>query len=378
MSGSVLAAMPRQAAIAVNDLLDNCAEVKAGQQVVILAAFDGLSGGANLVDQSTISWLQAGVEQRGAQATVIWTDIPGRVHDWHVPPVLKAAVASADMVISHAFDLPFEELYELRDLMARHKAVFVRNMATTAPLMASDWATTPYELVFELRIRTARLFKPGQTWSLSHANGTQLSGKIRTPLPPGRKYDDYRSEGFYRPFPEGVFSPINIAETNGVLIFDHSSPWWARYIGLPAHFSTPVRVTIENNRIKGFDGGAEARAMTQFIADMARRVGDMMYEAFALHGGVHPHAKLARHQCLDDRYRGFIEHHHWSNLHLHLGVVPPEHRQDYPYFVHITGDLEGATLKLDDQAVYNQGRLCTADLPEIKAIAARHPDRPGV
>lgn len=378
MSGNLVPAMPRQAALAVNNLLDNCAEVKAGQQVVIVAAFDGLSGGANLVDEATIGWLQAGVQLRGAHPTVLWTDIPSRLHDWHVPPVLKAAVAGADMLISHAFDLPFEELYELRDVMTRQKAVFVRNMATTAELLASDWANTPYALISEIRIRTARLFKPGQSWTLSHANGTRLSGKIRTALPPGRKYDDYRSEGFYRPFPEGVFSPVNISETNGELVFEHTSPWWARYMKVPAHFATPVRVTIENNRIRRFDGGAEAKAMQRFVAEMADRVGDMMYEAFALHGGVHPHAKLARHQCLDDTYRDFIEHHHSSNLHLHLGVVPPEHRQDYPYFVHITGDLHGATLKLDDQLVYDQGHLCTLDLDEVKELAARYPNRPGV
>jgi hypothetical protein len=29
-------------------------------------------------------------------------------------------------------------------------------------------------------------------------------------------------------------------------------------------------------------------------------------------------------------YREFIEHHHSSNLHLHLGVVPSEHRATYP------------------------------------------------
>ena len=71
MSGGLLPVMPRQAAMTVNDLLDNCAEVKSGQQVVIVAAFDGLAGGANLVDETAIAWLQAGVHQRGAQATVI-------------------------------------------------------------------------------------------------------------------------------------------------------------------------------------------------------------------------------------------------------------------------------------------------------------------
>ena len=370
--------MPRAVATAITDLLDNCAEVKPGQQVVIVAAPDGLSGGINVVDERTIHWIQAAVRQRGAHPTVLWTDIPSRVHDWHVPPVLKAAIAGSDMLISHAFDLPFEELYELRDMMAQHKAVFVRNMATTAEILVSDWANTPYALVSEIRIRTARLFIPGQSWTLTHPNGTSLAGKILAPLPPGRKYDDYRHEGFYRPFPEGVFSPINIAETDGVLVFEHSSPWWSRYMKLPAHFATPVRVTIVNNRIRSFDGGMEAKAMERFVADLADRVGDMMYEAFALHGGVHPHAKLARHQCVNDMYRNFIEHHHSSNLHLHLGVVPPAHRRDYPYFVHITGDLQGATLRVGERTVYQAGHLCTLDLAEIKDMAAAYPDRPGL
>lgn len=370
--------MPRHVAIAIDDLLDTCAEIKVDQKVLIVASPNGLTGGINLVDEAVVAWIEAALQQRSAHPTVLWTDIPGRVHEWRLPAAFKAAVVGVDVVISHAFDLPFEELYELRDVMAQHRSVFVRNMATTADLLASDWAQTPYELVSEIRIRTARLFGEGMDWSLTHPNGTSLTGKIRSPLPPGRKYADYRSEGFYRPFPEGVFSPINIAETEGILIFDHTSPWWARYIGVPPSFADPVRITIENNRIRAFDGGEEARALEQFMAEMAARIGDMMYETFALHGGVHPHAKIARHQCAHDTYRAFIEHHDSSNLHLHLGVVPPEHRETYPYFVHISGDLQGATLTVGDQLVYERGRLSSLDSPEIRKIAARYRDRPGV
>jgi hypothetical protein len=370
--------MPGRVAIAINDLLDTCAEIQSGQRVLIVASPDGLTGGINLVDEVVVAWIEDAVRQRGAHPTALWTDIPARVHEWRLPSEFTAAVAGVDLVISHAFDLPFEELYELRDLMAQHRAVFVRNMATTADLLASDWAQTPYELVSEIRIRTARLFSEGLDWSLTHSNGTSLMGKVRSPLPPGRKYADYRSEGFYRPFPEGVFSPINIAETEGILVFDHTSPWWARYIGVAPRFANPVRIIIEKNRIRGFAGGEEARAMERFLGEMASRVGEMMYEAFALHGGVHPHAKIVRRQCAHDAYRAFIEHHDAGNLHLHLGVVPPEHRETYPYFVHISGDLRGATLKLGNELVYERGRLSLLDSPEIKEIAARYPDRPGV
>ena len=45
---NLIASMPRSAAIAVNDLLDTCAEIKPGQQVLIVAATDGPVGGTTL------------------------------------------------------------------------------------------------------------------------------------------------------------------------------------------------------------------------------------------------------------------------------------------------------------------------------------------
>jgi len=370
--------MPRQVANAISDLLDVCAEIKPDQQVLIVAAPDGLTGGWNVVDEATVTWIQAAVQQRGAWASVLWTDFPEHVHAWQIPPVLKGALAGADVIINHVFDLPFEELYELRDAASDNHVTVVRNMATTAALLASDWAQTPYELISAIRIKTAQLFKEGVGWNLTHPNGTNLTGKISPPIPRGRRYADYRSEGFYRPFPEGVFSPINILETEGTLVFEKTSPWWARYIGIPSHFESSVRLTVENNRIKSIEGGREAKAMERFIADMADRVGASMYETFALHGGVHPNAKIPSYQCPNHNYREFIEHHHSSNLHLHLGFVPAEQRKNYPYFVHITGDLQCATLQLGDTIVYDRGRLQTLDLEEIKSISARHPGRPTI
>src|SRR4030095_12338136 len=103
---------------------------------LIVAASDGLTGGVNVVDEAAIAWVQAAVQQRGAHASVLWTDIPSPIHAWRVPPVVKAAVRGNDVMIRHAFDLPFEELYELRDVISQRRAVFVRNMAHTAGHLA--------------------------------------------------------------------------------------------------------------------------------------------------------------------------------------------------------------------------------------------------
>ena len=48
------------------------------QNVLILAAIDGLHGGRNLDNEQTVSWIRSGVQWRGAQPTVIWADMPKR------------------------------------------------------------------------------------------------------------------------------------------------------------------------------------------------------------------------------------------------------------------------------------------------------------
>ena len=66
--------IPKGAAVAINDLLDHCAKIQAGQEVLLLAHIDGLYGGDNLVDEEAISWIQTAIQLRGANASVLWID----------------------------------------------------------------------------------------------------------------------------------------------------------------------------------------------------------------------------------------------------------------------------------------------------------------
>jgi hypothetical protein len=368
--------MLRPITTAINDLLDHCARIESGQRVLVVAARDGLSGGANLVDEQAVNSIQDGVRQRGGHPSLLWVDLQSRPHAWKVPPVIKAALSETDLFINHAFDLPFEELYEMRETLAKNRVPMIRNMATTAPLLESDWAQTPYELVSEIRFQTASMFRQGLPWSLIHPNGTQLKGSIGAPLRPFMKYNERRSEGFYRPFPEGVFTPISPMNTEGVLIFDRTLTWWARFVGVPPQFTEPVIATIERNRVRQFEGGEEARAFRRFFATMADRLGGTVYDVPGLHGGVHPWAHVAPDRCPHAGYREFIEHHHSTSVHLHLGAGPQN--AEYPYMLHVTAELRGATLKVGDHVIYDRGRLTALDHPEVQAVAGRYPDRPSL
>ena len=54
-----LTGITRGAAFAISDFLDNCAEIKPNDEVVLVAQVDGLYGGDNLVDTQAIAWIQA-------------------------------------------------------------------------------------------------------------------------------------------------------------------------------------------------------------------------------------------------------------------------------------------------------------------------------
>ncbi len=349
--------------------------------MLILAHLDGLYGGDNLVDQDAIGWIQAGVQERGARASVLWIDEPAVPHAWRFPPVVKAAMLGCDVLINHSFDLVTEEMAEFREFIAEHQIWMVRNFATTAPLLCTAWAQTPYELVSEIRYQSSLAFQPGLPYVLTDENGTQLEGTIVGPPNragvPGMPYSSRRREaGYYLPWPEWVHPPVNVTDTSGEFIFDCMLSWWSRYIGISPYFSAPIRLAIEDNRIMKIEGGEEAEALKSFLADMRGRVGDGVYDFNAFHFGVHPQAMVAPHQCPNILHQRVIEHSHSSNIHVHIGA--PGSTESYPYWMHCTGDVRTPTLRVGDTLVYDKGHLRVLDDPAVKAVAQKYPGRPGL
>jgi len=379
--------IPKQAAIAVGDLVDNCAKVKPGMNVLLVAANDGVYGGVNIVDSEVISWLHSAVVQRGADATVVWCDIPYRPmvcwgdgadpgKAWRLPPIVAGAMKSADCIISNAVDLTFEEeLRETADLLEEKNIKYARNMATTGSLLTSNWGLTPYELVSEIRVQACALAVPGAKWVMTHPNGSHIEGYVVKPEDMD-DYAHYRDIGVYCPFPEGVWSSIRARDAEGVGIINEIGVIWARHIGVPCPFKQPVKVFIEKGQIKKFEGGAEAETLTRFYQFIAKYLGEAAYEVRGFHGGVHPSAILEPHQCSNAPYRHFIEHHHWSSFHFHMGNS--RRSKTFPYLMHISAELRGGDLKIGENYVYKDGRITTADQPKVRAISEKYKDRPGL
>ncbi len=369
----------RGMANAINDLLDNCAEIKAGDEVVLLAHIDGLYGGDNLVDTKAISLIQSAIQSRGANPSILWIDEPSRIHAWRVPPVFMAALKASNVFINHSFDLTIEELKIIQETATEFNVTLVRNFATTTELLNSPWVQTPYELVSEIRYQACVPFgHGGMPFQIKDERGTHIEGIIGPPTHPRfPTYTRRRNEGpGYRPFPEWVFPPINVKETSGTVVFDCMLSWWSRYIGIPPVFENPVILTIEKNRIIKIEGKDEADALRRFLKSMEDKLGDSVYNFPEIHSGVHPKAVVPPQQCNHPLIRRIVEHSDACNIHFHIGAPWPT--QKYPYWLHITGDLRQATWRVGDQLVHDKGHLTALDHPKVKAIAEKYPDRPGI
>jgi hypothetical protein len=248
------------------------------------------------------------------------------------------------------------------------------------PLLQSAWAQTPSALVAEIRYRASQMVETGMEWVLTDPNGTHLEGRIAAPnhmwFP---VYACRREEGGgYLPWPEWVFPPINLSNTSGVCVFDRMLSWWSRYIGISPYFKEPIRLEIRDGLITDIHGGDEAQALIRFIEFMHKEKGvGRRYEFNTLHSGVHPNAAVSKEQCPSENYRRMIEHAHTSNIHMHIGAEHGD-KKGYPYWLHITGDIRNATWKVGGRLVHDQGYLTALDHPEVRAVAARYPDRPGL
>lgn len=365
-------------AFAIDDLLDNVAKVQKGHEVLLMAQVDGLYGSDNLVDEQALDWIVTGIRQRGAKAAVIWVDEPDRPHAWQIPKMVAAAMKGCDIFINHSFTLVTEDIRPLRDYFTELNIRYVRNFATTAHLLNSAWAQTPSELVAEVRYQASRMITVDAPFELTEANGTRLTGIIDKPqhrwFP---TYACYREEGGgYLPWPEWVFPPIYLKNTSGVYIFEQMLSWWSRYIGICPYFKTPITLTIENNRIKAIEGGEEATKLKAFLKFMEPKIGDALYDFHCLHGGCHPQAVIGPQQCPNANYRRMIEHSNCRNLHVHIGSECTS--KDYPYWLHVTGDIRNPTWKIGETYLYKNGYMTALEAPEVLAVAAKYPGRPGV
>ena len=392
--------IPEAAMITLTDLVDSCAGadnyagannpklkeplIAPGKEVLIVAHKDGIYGGENLIDEEAVSWLSSVITSRGARCSILWVDDPQKPHEWRYPPVVKAAIAGADLIINTSFQMAVEEIAEFRNHIEEVDTWMIRLFPVTKELLMTEWAQTPYELTKMMRHVASRAFqgKEGDEFKfiMTDPNGTHIEGNtvqpVQRPGIPGHGYASWRRDSsHYLPFPEWVHPPINCKNVNGTFVFNCMLSWWSPAIGIDPEWETPIKIDVENCKMVNITGGVEAAKLNRFLKAMVGKVGDGIYNFDTFHFGIHPNAKVTKYQCPHDLYRRIVDHMHTSNLHFHIGSAPAN--PNYNFYPHITGDIRNATLIVNDKTVYDKGWLCCQDDPDVQAVAAKYPGRPG-
>ncbi|MDR3299200.1 MAG: hypothetical protein LBU43_04170 [Candidatus Accumulibacter sp.] len=383
------------------DLVDNCTGVDEyagelkperkkplvapGKEVLIIAHKDGLYNGENLIDEETVSWLSSVITSRGARCSVLWVDDPQKPHEWRYPPVVKAAVAGADLIINTTFQMAVEEIAEFRNHIEEVDTWMVRLFPVTKELLMTNWAQTPYELTKMMRHVASNNFigKPDDKFKfvMTDINGTHLEGNTvqpkQRPGVPGHGYASWRRDAsHYLPFPEWVHPPINCENVNGIFIFNSMLSWWSPVIDIDPEWETPITIEVKDSRMVNITGGLEAAKLNSFLKKMVGKVGEDIYKFDTFHFGIHPNAKVSKYQCPHDLYRRIIDHMHTSNLHWHLGSAGA--KEGYNFYPHVTGDIRNSDLIVNGKTVYDKGWLTCQNDPEVAAVAAKYPGRPGI
>jgi hypothetical protein len=360
-------------------MLVNCGRVEGGQKVLIVAAYDGLSGGHNIVDRETVELIFNGAQRLRADPSVLWLDMSQDHPEKRViPSILEKAVAGADIVASLVQDLSWEENVEFRSLLRANKVPVLRNMATTLGMMSSPWGQFPYELAAQIRFAIGSVMKEGATFSIRHSNGTFVEGKIKS-APRGSSFSFFtqrRTNDLYRPFPEGVYVPMATEAVNGELVFDSMMPSAAYYMGLPYRFAEPIKMTLEDRFVRKVEGGTEARALQAFLAAASQEFGQEVYDTNSFHGGVHPYAFLSPTACPNEIYREFVDHHHISSLHFHL--ASNVNRRDIGHRLQVTCEVRGADFSVEGTDVLKGGQSFTLRDPGVLDIASHYAHIPCV
>jgi hypothetical protein len=351
-----------------------CGGVSEGMNVLILNL---INDKANPVDDLAVHALATVCQEVGAKPQILWAT--GMEKGWwdDPSPIVLGAFREADLVINNTVSIG-RPLKAIREIMFGKGVPQIRNMASTVEVLSSPWARIPFALTDEIIRYAGMRLDAASSWRVVSPNGTDIAGTFAPPSAGQSgmsKYATRRKDTKNRPFPQGCLTPITSVGANGVIVTDRTLPWEARHVGASEiHFSEPLRVTVENNRMVNFEGGPEAKAFRNFFANTAVHIGEDAWNLSSFHAGINPKARIdIAAESNPDMWHRCV-HNHPSVLHFHLGGSKQKKEYDYPYMFSLSVEIDSSTLYLDGQVMYDRGRFTVLEDPDIRALASKYGD----
>lgn len=331
--------------VAADNLLLNCAEIRAGTDVLFV------NEAGKGVDRTIVEFLEARARHHGAKVTSIW---PARAESPEaIPADVAGAIERAPVTI---FNHQIGPLLRLRPIPGT--GVRVLNYATTPAVIDAEFARIPHGLWVEALGRFVARLQRAKRWRVTCPLGTDISGDIM-PAPKAAN-----ATGFsLRSFPMDTHQPIASPHANGKIAFRWFVTSGTHDLGTEGiTVDAPIIGHVANGRITRFDGPAASvdQART-FLEGLGKRYDKDPYLVNSWHAGTNPQAVVAFGAAQSLEQWMLLAHANPRVLHFHLvgEKIPGE----------ISATVIDATVTYDDEVLWDRGRITAYDHDDYRAIA---------
>jgi hypothetical protein len=318
------------------NLVNNCAEVKKGDDVLILNE-------TGKVDKELATLITDAVKESRAEYHVMWGESIGR-SSAAIPKVLIGALLSADKVISN-----YTLNRAVLDEYTKGKGVTqINNTCRTPSLMSSSHARYHWGMVRATYSRLEEIFSAAKRWRITSPAGTEIWGDIGKGSEVADAYFAREAAAlrFIRVFPGEVYTPVGSLKAEGRVVVEYinmrdNAPW-----------EETATLTIKNDKVIKVEGGVRAKQLECEIETNLKKHGEKATKLDSWHGGMNPKARVPTPENMT--LQGATSSP--ALMHFHLGRLKEP----------ISAGILNHTVEVDGKKIYEGGRLLILDDPKIK------------
>jgi len=332
------------------NLLLNCAGAAPGERVLLV----GEQSAAPFFDPRLCGDLAEVCAQLDIEAKIVLAE-PGPNAE-HFPPVVIRAMQSADITLF--FSRLGDQVRFLQSPGAGRK---IMCYTLTREHLASPFAGIDYQLMQRVHDCLVARLEGTETIAFEAGNGTSMLAEMPHDGDDGPALlTDFSLDLF----PVMIFPPVNFYRLNGQLVLEHfvTSSSTRAYADSVLILDTPVVARIEDSRMVDFTGdGALVRRLRAQLERAAAITGGDPYRLNSWHTGINPYTFFDGDPYADLERWGTVAFGSPRYTHIHAAGRDPGD---------ISIQLFDASIRFDDQFIWNRGRFDFLDSAEVRALLA--------
>ncbi|KKC35928.1 hypothetical protein WH87_15310 [Devosia epidermidihirudinis] len=344
--------MSAELAAGIANVLDGCIGIVAGQSLLVVAEPEDQTFYRGALGRHVVDAAQA----RGLDAKLIIEPVP--IGPEHFPAHVLEQIAASDHTLF------FSRLgSQARFLKLPGPGTKTVSYVLDAESLAAPFGSLPYAFVAELHDLVVQRIGAARSYHLTCPNGSDL----RMALEPADTGKPAELTPFaVRNFPVMIFPPISSARANGRLALTLAllSTSIHQYDDPIVPLDSPLLLDIADGKITQFGGEPVQAARAEAHFDRVAALFDADARALnSWHTGINPATFFAG-RAIDDLGRwGSVAFGSPSYTHFHIvGSDPGE----------ICGSLFNATIRFDDEILWDRGRFVFLERPEVADLLAKH------